>query len=231
MQGHDCPVYTNVVYPFPVYSTLPNVPSDNPTGCYRVNFDAPPTGESRDNRIVFEGVNSAFHCWLNGRYIGYSQDSRLPAEFNLNEALTDGQNTLAVMVMRWSDGSYLEDQDMWWMSGIFRDVYLLSKAKIHIADYQIVAQPIHSYRDGELSLSVQLNQFDASQKVFCSLVDRAGNTVIEKTALAASSYRDERNHPEQSFKFTTQLRDVQLWSAEQPNLYRLCSGWKTTMVR
>ena len=129
-RGHDCPVYANVIYPFPF--NPPQVPADNPTGCYRLNFDAPANWREQDNRIVFEGVNSAFHCWLNGRYIGYSQDSRLPAEFNLNDAMTDGQNTLAVMVMRWSDGSYLEDQDMWWLSGIFRDVYLLSKAQ-HIS--------------------------------------------------------------------------------------------------
>lgn len=219
MQGHDCPVYTNVTYPFAF--NPPRVPGDNPTGCYRLNFEAPADWQNKDNRIVFEGVNSAFHCWLNGYYLGYSQDSRLPAEFSLNDALQDGQNTLAVMVLRWSDGSYLEDQDMWWLSGIFRDVYLLPKAKTHIADYQVIAQPIHSYRDGELSLSVQLNRFDANQKIFCSMADPEGHTVIEKILVAASDYQDERAHPEQNFKLTTQLRDIQLWSAEYPNLYRL----------
>ncbi len=219
MQGHDCPIYTNVVYPFPF--NPPQVPANNPTGCYRVGFTAPAGWRERDNRIVFDGVNSAFHCWLNGTYIGYSQDSRLPAEFDLNSALIDGENTLAVMVMRWSDGSYLEDQDMWWMSGIFRDVYLLGKAKTHIADYQVNAKPVHSYRDGELEIAVQLNRFNPEQALFCSLVDQNGQPVFERQGISASNYRDERNLPEQSYQFTTLLRDVQLWSAEQPNLYRL----------
>jgi beta-galactosidase len=89
-------------------------------------------------RIIFDGVNSAFHLWCNGQWIGYSQDSRLPAEFDLSAALRPGQNRLAVMVLRWCDGSYLEDQDMWRMSGIFRDVTLLHKPETQIADYHVV---------------------------------------------------------------------------------------------
>ncbi|MFA0070238.1 sugar-binding domain-containing protein, partial [Vibrio breoganii] len=84
------------------------------------------------HRLTFDGVNSAFHLWCNGKWVGYSQDSRLPAEFDLSEYLQAGENTLAVMVLRWSDGSYLEDQDMWWLSGIFRDVTLLRKPKVAI---------------------------------------------------------------------------------------------------
>ena len=219
MHGHDCPVYTNVVYPFPFEP--PKVPTENPTGCYRVTFEADKQWLKQHTRIVFEGVNSAFHCWLNGHYIGYSQDSRLPAEFSLDTVIQSGQNTLAVMVMRWSDGSYLEDQDMWWLSGIFRDVYILPKAKTHIADYQIIAQPIHSYRDGELSLNVQLNQFNPKQRVLYSLVDADDHPVIAPATVPVSQYRDERNCTEPSFKVSAQLRDIQPWSAEQPYLYRL----------
>ncbi|CAM3600304.1 beta-galactosidase [Parendozoicomonas haliclonae] len=219
MHGHDCPVYTNVVYPFPF--NPPHVPADNPTGCYRVSFTAPDNWQEQDTRIVFDGVNSAFHCWLNGHYLGYSQDSRLPAEFSLNHALADGENTLAVMVIRWSDGSYLEDQDMWWLSGIFRDVYILPKAKTHIADFQIEALPVHSYRDGELSISLQLNTFVPEQKVFASLVDGNSSTILERLPVEASRYRDERNFAEPVFKASVQIRDIQLWSAEYPNLYRL----------
>jgi beta-galactosidase len=119
--GFDTPIYTNVTYPIPV--NPPFVPQENPTGCYSLTFDVDDAWLQRgQTRIIFDGVNSAFHLWCNGQWIGYSQDSRLPAEFDLSAALRPGQNRLAVMVLRWCDGSYLEDQDMWRMSGIFRDV-------------------------------------------------------------------------------------------------------------
>jgi beta-galactosidase len=118
------------------------VPSHNPTGCYRLNFDI----DEDANRLnihpgrckaflVFEGVDSAFYCWLNGTFVGYSQDSRLPAEFDVTDLVHTGCNTLAVQVMKWSDGSYLEDQDMWWLSGIHRNVYVQFKPLCHVADF------------------------------------------------------------------------------------------------
>ena len=125
LQGADKPIYCNLKYPFPV--NPPFVPSDNPTGCYRTEFDVTQDQLAQRNHIVFDGVNSAFHLWCNGQWVGYSQDSRLPSEFDLQPFLTVGNNRIAVMVIRWSDGSYLEDQDMWWLSGIFRDVFLLTK--------------------------------------------------------------------------------------------------------
>lgn len=99
----------------------PFLPDHNPTGCYRVGFDVAPEA-LRDTcaTLVFEGVDSAFYCWLNGHSVGYSQDSRLPAEFDVTGLLVPGKNALAVQVMKWSDGTYLEDQDMWWLSGIHR---------------------------------------------------------------------------------------------------------------
>ncbi len=118
MQGFDTPIYTNVTYPIPV--NPPFVPQENPTGCYSLTFEVDDAWlQSGQTRIIFDGVNSAFHLWCNGQWMGYSQDSRLPAEFDLSGALRPGQNRLAVMVLRWCDGSYLEDQDMWRMSGIF----------------------------------------------------------------------------------------------------------------
>ena len=136
MQGFDTPIYTNVTYPIPV--NPPFVPQENPTGCYSLTFEVDDAWlQSGQTRIIFDGVNSAFHLWCNGQWMGYSQDSRLPAEFDLSAALRPGQNRLAVMVLRWCDGSYLEDQDMWRMSGIFRDVSLLHKPETHIADYQV----------------------------------------------------------------------------------------------
>jgi beta-galactosidase len=126
-QGFGRPHYTNFVYPFPV--NPPFVPEENPTGCYRLHFEGPasPTTKYRAF-LVFEGVDSAFFCWLNGKPVGYSQDSRLPAEFDVTSLLRLGggassgsaRNELALQVIKWSDGSYLEDQDMWRLSGIHR---------------------------------------------------------------------------------------------------------------
>ncbi|MGL5700535.1 MAG: sugar-binding domain-containing protein, partial [Kluyvera sp.] len=136
LSGYDAPIYSNITYPFPV--NPPCVPAENPTGCYSLTFNVDndwlQTGQTR---IIFDGVNSAFHLWCNGRWVGYGQDSRLPSEFDLSDFLTSGENRLAVMVLRWSDGCYLEDQDMWRMSGIFRDVSLLHKPVTQIRDLRI----------------------------------------------------------------------------------------------
>ncbi|CAA6654079.1 unnamed protein product [Spirodela intermedia] len=137
MHGFDRPIYTNVVYPFPI--NPPYVPSENPTGCYRQCFRIPQEWKGRRILLHFEAVDSAFVVWVNGIQIGYSQDSRLPAEFEITNWChpfdSDKDNIIAVQVMRFSDGSYLEDQDHWWLSGIHRDVLLLSKPHMFIADY------------------------------------------------------------------------------------------------
>ncbi|MTI15203.1 beta-galactosidase [Sansalvadorimonas verongulae] len=218
MHGHDCPVYTNVQYPFPFNPPL--VPEHNPTGCYRLNFTAD-TASNIHQRIVFEGVNSAFHCWLNGTYLGYSQDSRLPAEFDISQTLQEGNNTLAVMVIRWSDGSYLEDQDMWWLSGIFRDVYILSKPQQHIADYQIEATPVHNYRDGQLSLQVSLNNDSPNARIFARLINSQGGEMTGALPVQPGTAHDERGFPEAVYRLNAEIRDIQCWSAEAPHLYTL----------
>ncbi|MFP4020453.1 MAG: sugar-binding domain-containing protein, partial [Halanaerobium sp.] len=139
LEGYDRPHYTNVNYPFPV--DPPKVPSENPAGLYRREFYLSPELEAAQNIIRFEGVDSAFYLWLNGEYIGYSQGSRLAAEFDLSDHLNyGGDNILAVKVIKWSDGSYLEDQDMWWLSGIYRDVYLYSQPFFQIEDFKIESE-------------------------------------------------------------------------------------------
>lgn len=142
LQGHDRPIYTNVVYPFPL--DPPRVPAENPTGCYRREFTLPEGWTGRRVFLHFEAVDSAFFAWVNGVKVGYSQDSRLPAEFDITEqchAVGSGTpNLLAVQVMRWSDGSYLEDQDHWWLSGIHRDVVVYAKPQVMIADYFVKTQ-------------------------------------------------------------------------------------------
>lgn len=118
LQGHGRPQYTNVIYPFPVCP--PHVPTDNPTGTYRRNFSVPSSWEAESQlRLRFDGVDSAFHVWVNGFEIGYSQGSRNPSEFDISTFVKrDGPNELFVRVYQWSDGSYIEDQDQWWLSGI-----------------------------------------------------------------------------------------------------------------
>ncbi|MGV2620824.1 UNVERIFIED_CONTAM: DUF4981 domain-containing protein [Halobacillus marinus] len=132
MHGYGKPAYTNVVYPFPV--DPPYVPDENPTGSYVREFYVPEEWLEEKVFVKFEGVDSAFHLWVNGKEAGYSQGSRIPSEFDLTPFLKAGTNRIAVRVYQWSDGSYIEDQDMWWLSGIFRDVYLLVVPKVHIDD-------------------------------------------------------------------------------------------------
>ncbi|RTF05205.1 beta-galactosidase, partial [Serratia marcescens] len=157
LAGYDAPIYTNVRYPFPV--DPPRVPEDNPTGCYSRTFSVDPAWlAAGQTRVIFDGVNSAFYLWCNGHWVGYSQDSRLPAEFDLSPWLQPGENRLAVMVLRWCDGSYLEDQDMWRMSGIFRDVSLLHKPAAHLSDVRITT-PLHDrFTRGELVVTARASR-------------------------------------------------------------------------
>ncbi len=139
LAGYGAPQYTNVIYPFPV--DPPKVPSENPTGCYRRRFEIPAPW-CEDGRVVlcFEGVDSAFHVFLNGTFVGYSQGSRMPAEFDVTDVLRPGENVVAVAVYQYCDGSYLEDQDMWWLSGIFRDVSVSWRPSCHLADVVLEAR-------------------------------------------------------------------------------------------
>ena len=126
VQGHDIPRYTNVQYPFPIDDACTVPVDDNPVGTYRRNFTLPEDWAGRQTFLLFDGVDSAFYLWVNGQMVGYSEDSRLPAEFNVTEYLQAGENVVALQIYRWSSGSYLEDQDFWRLSGIFRSVYLWS---------------------------------------------------------------------------------------------------------
>jgi len=151
-QGHGQPIYTNFQYPFPL--TPPVVPEANPTGCYRYIFNSPCGEDTRWRTFLqFDGVEAAFYCWLNGNLLGYSQDSRLPAEFDVSQHLQPGENLLAVQVMKWCDGTYLEDQDHWFLAGIHRDVFLLVKPPSHISDY-FVRTPLTFGSDGSLEAAL-----------------------------------------------------------------------------
>ncbi|MEI6788988.1 MAG: glycoside hydrolase family 2 TIM barrel-domain containing protein [bacterium] len=151
LQGnYDAPIYTNIAYPF--QPDPPHTPEHNPTGCYRTSFTMPEAWRGRDIFLTFESVDSAFHIWVNGCEVGYSEDSRLPAEFNITPFIRPGENTLAVRVLRYSSGTYLEDQDYWQMSGIQRDVTLFAKPRVHVRDFTVTTLFDHHYHDATLQV-------------------------------------------------------------------------------
>lgn len=206
LQGFDSPIYTDTRYPFP--ANPPFVPQDyNPVGQYITSFEVPDNFIGKDIILNFAGVESAFYCWVNGEYVGYSEDSRLAAEFNISKFLKQGKNKLAVEVYRYSDGSYLEAQDYWRYSGIERDVRLVARAKERVKDFEIGAELVNDYKDGAFSLKlntladVQVKILDNGKELFSSKLKRAkvdSIIVVEKL-----------------------FPLVKPWSAETPNLYTL----------
>lgn len=223
LQGFDRPIYTNIKYPFPCKP--PVVPEANPTGCYERTFNLPAdwkVGEEQI-RVVFEGVDNAFHIWCNAEWVGYSQDSRLPAEFDLSPYLTPGENTLSVLVMRYSDGSYLEDQDMWNLSGIYRSVYLLTKPTAKILDLRVNAELDEHYQNGVLQLRVDVEGAKGCRigvALYAPGPDDAAAIVTETHSLGTRQI-DERGAYSDRCELLIQVPTPQPWSAECPNLYRL----------
>ncbi|QIZ51741.1 beta-galactosidase [Dickeya zeae] len=221
LAGYDAPIYTNVKYPIPI--NPPFVPEDNPTGCYSLTFSVDPDWLAQgQTRIVLDGVNSAFHLWCNGQWVGYSQDSRLPAEFDLTPCLQVGENRLAVMVLRWSDGTYLEDQDMWRMSGIYRDVYLLHKPAVHLRNVQLTTPLRHSYTQGTLCVTALANlpEDQADRWQLAVQLWRGEHLVGEQRKPFGTPAIDERGAYHDRVSLQLEVAQPALWSAEEPNLYR-----------
>ena len=222
MHGYDQPRYFASSYAFSI-DNLPKISDDeNPVGCYRLKFSVPHEWKDRQIFINFDGVDSAFYLWINGEMVGYSQDSRLPAEFNITSYVNPGQNVLAVRVYRWSDGSYLEDQDMWFLSGIFRDVYLFSTPIIHLRDFWVRTQMDQDYRDAILRLRAKVKNYGstdlAGYRLEATLYDSGNKPVPEgylfsKFTVPAAS--------EKAIEMTCSVPDPQKWSGEFPNLYTL----------
>lgn len=222
MQGYDKPIYANVKYPFP--DDPPRVPVKNPTACYRRVFELDSDWAQRSTRIVFHGVNSAFHLFCNGNWAGYSQDSRLPAEFDLSSYVHEGENQITALVFRWCDGSYLEDQDMWWMSGIFRDVVLLSKPGACIEDIAIHTDLDASYRDATLRVETRMNRASNGHRICLKLYDADGNAVGDAGGYSADCVRpfiDERGGWDDRVQQCIDIQEPRKWSAEDPYLYEL----------
>lgn len=219
LQGFDTPIYSNIKYPFPCQP--PRVPDANPTGCYSRRFTLPASWSANGQvRIIFDGANSALHLWCNGHWIGYSQDSRLPAEFDLTPFLQPGENRLAVMVLRWCDGSYLEDQDMWRLSGLFRDVTLLHKPDSHLSDVQITPDLDACYRDGRLHIEAQIKVSEPGLQIRTTLFD-GPQPLLSETRPLGTSIIDERGAYADRVQLDWSIASPRQWSAEIPHLYRL----------
>lgn len=212
MQGYGKPHYTNTAYPWDGHEKI--VPGEipqkyNPVGSYVKYFTVPL--EWKSVYISFQGVDSAMKLWLNGQYVGYSEDSFTPAEFDLTPYLhKNAENKLAVQVYRFSSGSWLEDQDFWRFSGIFRDVYLYTKPQVHIEDIFINARPIDDYQNGEFSAKLQWNN-SKSKKLNVKLTDDSDTCIYEQ--------EDIVDGEENTVEFI--IKNAKLWSAEKPYLYKV----------
>ncbi len=220
MQGWDRPHYTNVQMPFP--NLPPDVPEQNPTGVYRTHFDLPADWKGRRVVLHFGGVESVLFLHVNGRFIGLSKGTRLPAEFDITAALQPGSNLIAAKVVRWSDASFVEDQDHWWNAGIYREVYLTATDSAYVAD--LFARGDYDPATGKASLALAvslgfLKPPEAAHTIEARLYDARGKAVFAKPLAAeiGPSYRETGF----AARFSRSLARVKPWSAEEPHLYRL----------
>lgn len=220
--GYDKPIYLNFRYPFPPHP--PYVPQDwNPTGLYRKRFKLDAELEGRRLFLVFEGAGSAFYVWVNGRYVGFSKDSRTPAEFDITPYVKPGENLVAVEVLRWSDGSYLEDQDMWRLSGIFRDVYAYLAPEVRIRDFFVKTRFGEDYVDAVLEVLVKVRSYSREEKrglaVELELLDADGRPVLERPLVRFVG--GVKPGEEVYVTFQCEVKAPRKWCAEDPYLYSL----------
>jgi len=240
LQGYGVPIYCNIPYSFK--KDPPRVMGDppkdwpaynhrNPVGSYRREFTIPDAWKGRQVFIHFDGVSSAFYLWVNGKKVGYSQGSRTPAEFDITSYLQNGKNVLAAEVYRYSDGSYLECQDFWRLSGIFRDVYLWSAGGLHVRDFHAKATLDDDYRNGVLSVQLDVRNFSKEAKkcsIEVELLDREGGKV------ASIEVGDIETKPGMNSKLSSpkiEIANPARWSAEHPNLYQVLISLKDAAGR
>lgn len=206
LRGYDQMHYTDVLYLFPVRP--PYVPTENPTGIYKKTVVLDEQWLKEDTILKFHGVDSAYDVWVNGQHVGYGKVSRLPDEYDITDYVTCGENDITVRVYKWSDGTYLEDQDMWWMSGIYRDVELINEPKQGILDVQVDGDLEHDYTDGILKVQIRTKQENGqgTWRLQCE------DTVVIKGEFTSSegmAYMEEH------------IENVKCWTAETPHLYEL----------
>ncbi|MEG7530681.1 MAG: glycoside hydrolase family 2 TIM barrel-domain containing protein [Hungatella sp.] len=215
LNGYGKPHYTDAVALFPIMDE-PSIQVDNPTGAYRHVFSMKKE-EGKEYILRFDGVESAYHVWLNGIFIGYSQGPRLTAEFDISQVLQDGENLLAVKVYKYCDGSYLENQDMWWFAGIIRDVGIVTREMVHLSDYKLDALLTPDYRDGSFhaDFDIENHQGDTKLATLSLRICKEEHSVFEK--------KESLMLPPGMTKlvFDAILPDIKPWSAETPELYRV----------
>jgi len=227
MHGHGTAIYTNIPYPF-VPVDPPYIPdNDNPTGSYLTKFTVPSQWRDMQITLHFGGVSSAMYVWLNGEFVGYSEDSHLPAEFDITPFLKRGENVLAVRVHKYSDGVYLEDQDHWRMGGIHRDVYITAAPKVQLYDFFVTTKLDRDYQDAEINIRPTFKVFDDASydgyELKVQLVDPAGNKVFDEPLRFDIAKQIEEKFPPQSAHhfqtLTAHVPNPAKWTAETPNLY------------
>ncbi len=228
-QGYGTPVYSNIPYPFRVDpprvmgqppENFTNFRARNPVGSYRRDFEVPSTWGGQKIYLQFAGVDSAFFVWVNGRQVGYSQDSRTSANFDVTDFVRDGTNTLAVEVYRYSDGSYLEDQDFWRMSGIFRDVDLWSVDPLHVRDFFVTTDLDQDATNARINVSVDIANLrgdTTAASLTAEILHGDGRTVYRESIASESIEAGDTR----SVDFDGTVLSPDLWSAESPTLYRL----------
>ncbi|MCK4253175.1 MAG: DUF4981 domain-containing protein [Candidatus Heimdallarchaeota archaeon] len=225
LQGYGTPYYLAHSYPPSLRKkNAPNIdPDDNPVGSYKQNFELPSTWKDQETFILFEGVKSAFYLWINGREVGYSQGSMTPAEFNITRFLEVGSNQISVQVYKWSDGSYLEDQDFWFLGGIFRDVYIYSKPKVFLWDYFARCDLDELYNDAKLRVKTKIRNLSeeaiSEYRIDVKLFDNINKPVKlypPMTILVGVS-----SNSETAVDFEAKIQNPNKWSAETPYLYTL----------
>lgn len=230
IKGYGIPIYTNWIYPFapvppkvmsPVLSSYSKKEYPNPVGSYRREYVIPQEWDDKQVFIHFAGVQSAFYLWVNGEEVGYSQGSMLPAEFNITSFIKPGQtNIIAAEVYQWSDGSYLEDQDFWRLSGIYRDVSLVALPDLHIRDFFTKPSLQNNYTEGTLDIDVSLrnltDRIDNAGTLTAELFSADGSKVIASSIINPGDINGEA---EKKYKLQLSVKNPQLWSAEYPTLY------------
>lgn len=204
LRGYDKMHYTDVLYPFPV--NPPYVPDENPTGIYKKTITLDEQWLQKDTILKFHGVDSAFDVWVNGDHAGFGKVSRLPSEFNITDLVKAGDNDITVRVYKWSDGTYLEDQDMWWLSGIYRDVELINEERSAVLDLQVEATLDDSYRNGLLTSKIRMKQAGINLKWQLSYKGEA--------VLAGEAVSEEKE-----VYVKAEIPEVHKWTAETPELY------------
>ncbi len=223
LKGYGIPIYTNITYPFPKNPPFISH-DDNPVGSYRRFFQLPEEWNNRRVFLHFKAGTSGMYVWINGEKVGYSQVSKSPVEFDISNYLKPGKNLIAVEVYRWTDGSYLEDQDFWRLSGIDRDVYLYSTDQVRIQDFFVQAGLDKEYKNGILNLDVEFknnNSNNTSGVVDVTLLDEDGNKVYKDTRKV-----NLKSTSSSTVKFSGNINTPNIWSAEIPYLYTLVISLK-----